>query len=504
MPAGPSYADTTLLDVVRAPGGWGVFASVGPNFQHTVFGRDSIEVAEDVYEYDQQLAHDVIITLGRLQGTQFSIQNEEEPGKILHEYRTTNFAGQVVPEHTLGLMRKLMEERGETPAETMLHYDTFDATPLYIRLVQKYTDRYGDGILSEAFTNKDGDERTVWDSVVAATDWLVGKLQQRDDRLLAYRRMNGGGPDTNMRGSIENQIWKDSRTSHLFSDGTLPNFNHDVVSIELQGYTYDALLYAARLFPALSDKFMQLAGQVQKSTLGLWMPEEQYFAQGIATHYTGEERLLDTLTSDGALILDSKLLADLPETSRDMFVNGIEKMIMGPEFATRAGIRCRALRHANLLPFVDYHGSLAVWAKETKDIAAGLGNYGRIAGDIALRQTILRSFQTAGNFYELFYADTDGTVYYDPLEGVARFSSPTAGEPLPVPEPGQAWSISAAISSAYVLHNYRGSLPSSFFRRAMRPGRVQIPRQPTGRIRVPSFTSLLLTAQSALLRRRRP
>ena len=495
----PSYADITLLDPVRAPEGWGVFASVGPNFQHTIFGRDSIETAEDVIEYDQQLAHDVIIVMGKLQGTRYNPKTEEEVGQIIHEYRTTEFAGVPVPEHTLKIMHKLMLERGETPAETMSHYDTCDATPLYVRLIEKYTNLYGDGILSETFVNKDGDERNVLESVLSATNWIVGKLQQRDDRLLAYRRMNAGIPgDETNRGSIENQVWKDSRTSHLFSDGTLPDFSKDVVSVELQAYAYDALTYAARLFPAMSAGLSQLAAQVQRSTIDkLWMPEFQYFAQGLATHHTGEERLLDTLTSEGALLLDSKILIDLPDWARNMYVDGIENMILGPEFATPVGIRCRALRHVNLLSFVDYHGSLAVWPKDASDAARGFGNHRRDLGEIAIRQMIIDYFQSAGDFYELAYVKPDGTPYLDPLQAVAELSSSDMGEPLPVPEPGQAWSRSAAILSAYRLAQLAGSkIP---FQKALQKVALALPRPRQPRVSlIPTFTQLLYSAQTAM------
>jgi hypothetical protein len=69
-----------------------VFASVGPNFRHAIFGRDSIEVAEDVYLYDQQLAHDIIITLARLQGTKNDQQTEKNRAKF-----TTNTVPPILP-----------------------------------------------------------------------------------------------------------------------------------------------------------------------------------------------------------------------------------------------------------------------------------------------------------------------------------------------------------------------------------------------------------------------
>lgn len=490
---GIRYANTALLNQVRAPAPWGVFASIGPNFRHAVFGRDSIELAEDIYKHDQTLAHDIIVIIARLQGTNFNEYTEEEPGKIHHEYRTTHFADEPIPENSLGIMRKLQEKWGDPAHDRLLYYGAYDATPLYIRLVQEYTDEYGNGILRETYVNKDGATQTILDSLRLATEWLVGKLRLREDRLLAYRRSNPRG--------IENQVWKDSVTAYMFSDGKLPDHNREIVSAELQGYTYDALIYAARVFPDKASDYQQLANQVQHSTIEkLWMPQWQYFAQGLGIHPSGEERQIDTLTSNGALLLDSKLIEDLPEWARTMYVDGIEKHIASPDFLTPAGVRCRALRHANLLPYTDYHGSHAVWAKETSDIARGLTRFGRTSLAGALHKSILRSFRMSREFYELFYVDTDGTVYYDQARAIARFSSDTMGEPLPVPEPGQAWSISAAILSSHALSQ---TLAKKFpvqhtIQQALA---TPIPIPPLKR--PPALGQLFVSAQASLRRRTR-
>ncbi len=448
------YADVRLLNCVRAPENLGTYASEGPNFSYALFGRDSLVTGEQTYEEDQQLAEEIIVTMASLQGTRDNPDNEEEIGRIIHEYRAVTFGGIPVPEECVEVMHRLQRERGEPESEVMYHYDTVDATPLYIRFVKKYVDKYGEDILDRPITNKDGEPTTIRESVRAATKWLTGKLRERDDRLLSYRRRNRGNPEKEgVKGSIENQVWKDSRTSHLFSDGTLPNFDYDVVSTELQGYAYDALKAAAYFFPEQADEYNALSAEVQRSTLEkLWMPEEQFFAQGLAMHHSGEERQLDTLTSEGGLLLDSQLLQDLPERIRNMYVDAIVAMIMGPEFLTIVGIRCRALRHADLLWFVDYHGSLAVWAKETSEIARGLERFGKIKEAAILHNAVLESPRQTGKFFELTYVGKDGTPFLLPHEGVARFATPEMDDPLPTPEPGQTWSIAAAIAAALALN----------------------------------------------------
>src|SRR4029078_5798621 len=101
----------------------------------------------------------------------------------------------------------------------------------------------------------------------------------RPDHLLAYRRSNPLG--------LENQVWKDSRTSYLFGDGTLPDFDAGIVSTERQGYAYDALMFAATLATDGGELSRRLAKKVQRSTLKkLWMGDGQRLcpALGVALH----------------------------------------------------------------------------------------------------------------------------------------------------------------------------------------------------------------------------
>lgn len=438
------FTNPEFLDIVRAPDGWGVFASAGPNFRHAIFGRDSIETAADLCAYDKQLAHDVILTLARLQGVGFNTQSEEEPGKIHHEFRARNFAGIEISKQSLDIMRHLQSVWGAASDDTMLYYGSYDATPLYIRLVERYCKQHGPEILEETYTDRKGETKTIRHSVLFAAAWIADKVSQRPDHLLAYRRINPQG--------LENQVWKDSRTSYLFTDGSMPNLDAGVVSVELQGYAYDALKFASTLAAYRSEEFAIMAGNIRGSTIAkLWMPDERFFAQGLAIDHNGQERQIDTLTSNAGLLLDSNLLTDLPEDEMRYFTEGIIATIMGLEFRTEAGLRCRAVRHADIPGYPDYHGSYAVWPKETFDIAEGLERLGFREHAAELYKNIVHAVQKSGEFYEFYYVETDGTVWYDATEAMQHFAQKSGGNHLPTPEPGQAWTIAAAITSSHKL-----------------------------------------------------
>jgi glycogen debranching enzyme len=91
------------INLVSA-GRYGVYASMGPNFEYAIFGRDSIEVAQHLLNSHKSLVRNIIFTLARLQGVKNDATSEEEPGKIHHEYRTRIFDGEPIPEASLAVM----------------------------------------------------------------------------------------------------------------------------------------------------------------------------------------------------------------------------------------------------------------------------------------------------------------------------------------------------------------------------------------------------------------
>lgn len=436
----PEYKpDQDYIRLVSA-GHHGVYASMGPNFTYAIFGRDSLEVAEDLLTSHQRLARDIIFTLARLQGTRNDNTSEEEPGKIHHEYRSQVFNGERISEESLAVMHKLQHWWGSIGADELVYYGSFDATPLYIRLVHMYTEQYGRSVLDEKYVNRSNETKAIRDSVQAATDWLIEKIEASPWKLLEYKRINPKG--------LLNQVWKDSETAYLHIDGTIANAASGLAAVELQGYAYDALIGAAQFQsdPVQAERYNALAKEVQRATLTqLWMPKTQFFAQGLDRDETGSTRQIRTLTSNAGLLLQGRLLQDLPDDSRHMYCEGIIKTICSSEFLTDAGIRCRALRHKNIPGFPDYHGTYAVWPKETFDIASGMFQHGYTQLANQLTNRILHSVEMAGDFYELFYAEDTGEIWYDQAASMKHFRKKSPTHHLSVPEPGQAWVISAVL-----------------------------------------------------------
>src|SRR5437870_723928 len=103
------------LRVLSEPEGEGYFPSAGIPWYACPFGRDSIVTALQTLALNPGLAIGTLRTLARHQGQKEDPWREEQPGKILHEFR-------------MGEMARL----GMVPHSP--YYGTVDATPLFIWL----------------------------------------------------------------------------------------------------------------------------------------------------------------------------------------------------------------------------------------------------------------------------------------------------------------------------------------------------------------------------------
>lgn len=428
-----------FLSIVCAPESWGVYASNGPNFKYAIFGRDSIIVADDVLTTHKDLVSNIIHVLAILQGTSTNDNNEEEPGKIHHEYRALKFGEHEVPPYSQGIMNNLQRQWGNEGSDNMVYYGSYDATPMYVRLVCKYVEFYSDSILAESYIGRDNQSHTIRDSLRFAIGWLTYKINESSSGLLEYKRFNPHG--------IENQAWKDSRTGYLRRDGAMPNFDKGIASIELQGYTYDALMYGSKIVAenkSQADYWASLAASISDKVLKwYWMDDVNYFAQALDYDDNNKRRQIDTLTSNGALILNSQLLSNTNPEDRDYIVANVAKTICSEEFLTKAGIRSRSLRHISIPGFIDYHGSYTVWPKETNEIAKGLRFQGLNQLASRLEMRIIDAIINSSEFVEFNYADNDDRVWYDTQSAIKYFNFRSPGGNIPIPESGQAWSISS-------------------------------------------------------------
>ncbi len=422
-----SAATQEPFERVRAENSRGIFASAGPHFAGAIFGRDSAEVGEDLVEFDPVIPKEVLLTLASHQGLDYDDITEEEPGRIHHLYR----AVADMQSDANRAAYKLDAMRWGSDGEQMIYYGSIDATPLFVRLAVKYMQKYGDAILYERVLGRDGAQRTFADHVLMASDWLQGKIESSDLGLVEFRHVNPRGEFI--------QAWKDSVVGYIHADGSMINYMNDIAALEVQGYTYDALKGMAEFFPGSVHEGLanSLAHRIIEH---FWLEEEQMFAQAIDRDAEGRPRPVRTPTSNSGLILDSDVLLDLPDTEH--MVDATISMLLGADFMTRAGIRCRSLRYADRVDYADYHGSYAVWFKESNDFIRGMEKHGRLEQAKRLAQALISTIQELDEYYEFVFVDDDGEFVL-PGQQAGKFADPRCR----IPEPGQAWTMSAFFRS---------------------------------------------------------
>src|SRR5207244_7815539 len=127
--------------------------------------RDSIRMAMDLLDDFEQASHATLLDLARLQGVAFNLRAEEEPGRILHEFRA--------PDDPLSVA--LIEAGWDLP-----YYGAVDTTPQWVNLLGAHCARYGDTILDERLSDRAWRSITIRDSLLAAIGWIVRRI---DDPL---------------------------------------------------------------------------------------------------------------------------------------------------------------------------------------------------------------------------------------------------------------------------------------------------------------------------------
>ena len=442
---------SALADLARLRSdGAGLYGSGDRLFSYAIYGRDSVTAGESLLYLRPDVTRDIILTLARLQGTVDAPvgpdSNEEERGKIHHEHRTLYVDGRRIPPASERLLRQLAGQWGGDET-SLTYYGSVDATPLFVRLVARYCATHGESILAETVTRRDGSEFTIRDSVLAAVEWIISKVDGSPLGFVEFQRRNPKG--------IPFQVWKDSGTSYIHLDGALANSNAAITAIEVQGYAYDALLGAARLFEARAVEWRDRAQALRERVVrDLWMPGAGYFAMGLDRDGGGRPRWIESIASNGALLLDTALFDGLP--AADLYLGGVVRRICSPDFVTEVGIRCRSASEAGLVDFQDYHGAWAVWMKETFDVARGLARQGlpKVARQIGIR--LLNAVNVAGTHVEFLYVSPDQRVMYDFRARDLRTAEPEVIVGTNQPEAPITWTVTAALALKWWLGSNRG------------------------------------------------
>ncbi|HEX9987884.1 MAG TPA: glycogen debranching N-terminal domain-containing protein [Chloroflexia bacterium] len=319
------------LRVLSEPVGDGYFPSAGIPWYACPFGRDSLITALQTLSLNPSLGVGTLRMLARYQGTREDAWREEQPGKILHEYRNGEMA-------RLGLVP-------HSP-----YYGSVDATPLFVMLFVETMGWLDDDLLY----------RELLPNVLRAVEWIDRYGDVDGDGLVEYVAAA-------TKEGIRNQIWKDSRDSTQFPDGTFAET--PVAAVEVQGYVYAARLGLSRLLRRKGDEEAadRLAYEAEalkeRFNSAFWMPESGYFAQALDK----DKRPVPTITSNPG----HALWCGIADEEKARLT---AQRIVQPDMVSGWGLRTISDESPSYNPMSYHNGS--IWPHDNSIIVAGLKRYG--------------------------------------------------------------------------------------------------------------------------------
>ena len=311
---------------LQVPDGGEHVVAAGIPWFATMFGRDSIIAAYQVLGLNPQLATETLRVLAHHQGKEMNDWQDEEPGKILHEYR----AGE-------------MTLHNEMPFRP--YYGSVDSTPLFLIL------------LSETL-NWTADEQLLRDlmpAAKAALEWIDKYGDLDGDGFVEYLRRSPKG--------LVNQGWKDSWDANMHRDGNVAK--PPIALVEVQGYVYDAKYRMASLLRITGDT--EAADKLKRHVSDLakrferayWMPDQGYYAMALDR----DKKQLEVISSNVGHLLFTRLVG------RDR-ARTVANRMMAADMFSGWGWRTMASSEPVFNPLSYHRGS--VWPHDNSLIAHGM------------------------------------------------------------------------------------------------------------------------------------
>jgi glycogen debranching enzyme len=382
---GASAAAERALGELLAPEGWAYASSPpvepgDPGRFHALFGRDALIVALQVLPLRPEIADATLRSLAALRGRCSDPDTEEEPGRMLHEYRPVAPSG-------------LVEQGWPTREGGIRYYGSADATSWFLVVLAARGDRGLAAELHEAWTG--------------AGAWLEGALDRGAGLIRSGPRTRPGG--------LSQQGWRDTRDpqrSHgggiLRADGSSPR--SPLADADSQAAAVAALRALTWLDPGRAAHWRGLESRLRARVTAAFGPEV-IALEADDTPVPGAGSHLGWLLWSGALDDDA--------------VEQAADRLTQPDVLSPFGVRTLSSRHPQFRAHAYHRGG--VWPFDSWLSWGGLRAAGHEQAAEQVRRGVLAALETLGRAPELYAVTQSGR-----LESIARSNRV------------QAWTVGAA------------------------------------------------------------
>lgn len=332
-----------------------------------------------------------LLALVTLQGKEFNLESGEQPGKIIHEFRKTNY-------HHLTSGNKPWFVY---PDGVLKNYDSIDATPLTLIAIYKYWEITQDSELL----------MTVLPAVEAGLNWIITFGDEDKDFLIEYNL-----PKARKHGGLSVQSWTDSHESIRRADGLFPQY--PIAPVEVQAFCWLALKLWANFYnihsPIFAQKITSFADQMQQKFAQTFIIKDQglFFA---AQALDGHKQQITTITANPLLLLwasyqkndqnccliDTVLIEDF-----------VKRAFKEDLFLEDAGIRTMSSLSPTFNPNQDCYHNGSFWPILNGMIVEGLEKFGFQKEAQKLTQASLQPLIHFGCPIELYIKGPEGFLEY--------------------------------------------------------------------------------------------
>lgn len=384
----------------------GIYASGKEEVYGCIFGRDSAITILKILKVcsNRSKAFDVgevellatcrrsLLTLSDLQGKDVNYQSGEEPGKFIHEYRTTN----------LDRLLKREDPWYVYPDGSIKNYDSIDSTPLGLLAIHKYWRATED--LEFLYT--------ILPTVEKGLNWIMNFGDMDGDYLLEYEvninRVHGG---------LRVHSWTDSEDSLRQINGELPYY--PIAPVEVQGYAWLALELWGNFFKKYPEfsreqdfhlKLTDFANNLKKNFNKKFIIRDNGFYYA-AQVLDGHKNQIKTITGNPLLLLWASYKKNgIPHSiiSKKYINDFVSRAMQSDLFDKRAGVRTMSQMSAtyNAGPNSYHNGSF--WPKLNGMVYEGLSIWGYKKEARLLKSATLGPIRHFGSPIELYVRDEEG------------------------------------------------------------------------------------------------